>query len=264
MQRDLFKFKKLIIGWVWANENNMFCLFHWIISPVLTHWSHLQLFHIPRLAVFVVLLTLCNLGTSSAAAFLAKDTTTNDHSELVDVKTHEAVSTQTTADVFDYARVYNETEGRRLCSSENGKYTCNTPSYLTMPLGVGRKMVQKCQRGLTVDLRRTWHDDSETLIHLCPSVKGTYSGRQARFKNGVTLTISEDGQFYELDGDAFTQDEGDVCDETSDCDTDLDCMDDQAAIASCKGRCDRLRFAASRLQPCYDACVFRSCQVSED
>jgi len=62
-QRQLFKFKKIMIG----------------------------------LSVLVVLLTLSNLGTSFAAAYLAKDTSVNDKDVLVNSHTKKALSTQTTS-----------------------------------------------------------------------------------------------------------------------------------------------------------------------
>lgn len=229
MQRDLFRFKRVVFG----------------------------------LTVFVVLLALSNLGTSFAAAYLAKDTTTNDLDELINTKTNSAVSTQTTSDQFAFLRSYDETEGaRKLCSRVNGVYTCETSSYLKMPVAEGMKMVQMCKRGKTVDLKRTWQDGSETVIHLCPTMKGTYSNREARFHNGVSITLSEDGSFYELKGNELTQDLDDVCDENADCDSDLVCMDNLDAISACKRHCDRLRFGPQRLQGCYDSCTFRSCQAS--
>eukprot|EP00804_Cyclotella_cryptica_P010156 CCRYP_020791-RA/>CCRYP_020791-RA protein AED:0.18 eAED:0.18 QI:195/1/1/1/1/1/3/1680/327 len=229
MQKDLFRFKKVVIG----------------------------------LIVFVVLLALTNLGTSFAAAYLAKDTTTNGNNELVDTKLNEAVSTQTTSDAFDYTRALNEKKGaRRLCTKQNGIYTCETDSYLNMPYDEGVRMVGKCKKGKTVDLKRAWHDGSETIIHLCPTTRATYSQRETRFDNGVTMTISDDGNFYELKGDVLTQDEDDVCDESADCDSGLVCKDNLQAIDACKRHCDRLRFGPQRLQGCYDSCVFRSCQAS--
>lgn len=229
MQKDLFRFKKLVIG----------------------------------LAVFVVLLTLSNLGTSFAAAYLAKDTTTNDNNELVDTTTNEAVSTQSTSDAFDYSRAYEYENGtRRLCTKKDGVYTCDTSSYLEMPFDEGLRMINKCKNGKTVELKRTWHDGSETLTQLCPTMKGTFSQREARFENGITITQSDDGLFYELKGDALTQGEDDVCDDVSDCDSGLLCMDNELAIDGCKRRCDRLRFGPQRLQGCYDSCIFRSCQAS--
>jgi hypothetical protein len=62
-QRQLFKFKKIMIG----------------------------------LSVVVFLLTLSNLGTSFAAAYLAKDTSVNDKDVLVNSHTNKALSTQTTS-----------------------------------------------------------------------------------------------------------------------------------------------------------------------
>jgi hypothetical protein len=216
------------------------------------------------LGVFVVLLTICNLGTSIAAAYLAKDTTINEKNELVNMDTNEPISTQSMAEDFNYVRAYNETEGqRRLCDkASNGEYICDTASYLELPLDEGSRMIKKCKKGETVNLRRTWHDGSETLISMCPTRKGSYSQAQSRFQNGIRMSISGNGLFYVLTGDDLVQELDDVCDETNDCASGLVCMDDQEAIDGCKKICDRLRFGPSKLQPCYDACVFRSCQTS--
>jgi hypothetical protein len=229
MQKDLFRFKKVLVG----------------------------------MAVFIVLLTLSNLGTSFAAAYLAKDTTTNDNNDLIDTRTNEAVSTQTTSETFDYSRAFEYSNGtRRLCTKKDGIYTCNTDSYLKMPRDEALTMIRKCKNGKSVELKRTWHDGSETLVKLCPTMKGTFANREARFDNGVTITESENGSFYELQGDALTQGEDDVCDDVTDCDLGLLCMDNLVAIDACKRHCDKLRFGPSRLQPCYDNCQFRSCQAS--
>ena len=69
-QRQLFKFKKIMIG----------------------------------LSVLVVLLTLSNLGTSFAAAYLAKDTSVNDKDVLVNSHTKKALSTQTTSEQYGAER----------------------------------------------------------------------------------------------------------------------------------------------------------------
>ena len=69
-QRQLFKFKKIMIG----------------------------------LSVLVVLLTLSNLGTSFAAAYLAKDTSVNEKDVLVNSHTKKALSTQTTSEQYGAER----------------------------------------------------------------------------------------------------------------------------------------------------------------
>ena len=56
-QKSLFKFKKIVAG----------------------------------LVIFVVLLTISNLGTSIAAAYLAKDTTINDNNDLMWIQMNRSV-----------------------------------------------------------------------------------------------------------------------------------------------------------------------------
>lgn len=137
------------------------------------------------------------MGTSIAAAYLAKDTTINENNELINVDTNEAISTQTMAEDFKYERTYNETESRRrLCDlNDEGVYVCDTASYLEMSLGEGNRMIKNCKRGESVNLKRTWHDGSETFISMCPTRKGTYSQRLSRFQNGVRMALSDDGVF---------------------------------------------------------------------
>ena len=96
------------------------------------------------LGIFVILLTICNLGTSIAAAYLAKETTINDKNELIDMDTGEAVSTQTMTEDFNYVRAYNETEGqRKLCDmNEDGAYVCETASFLEIPWEEGHRMIK--------------------------------------------------------------------------------------------------------------------------
>lgn len=221
------------------------------------------------LGIFVILLTICNLGTSIAAAYLARETTINDKNELIDVDTGEAVSTQSMSDEFNYTRAYNETEGqRRLCAKTNGIYVCDTTSYLEIPLEEGQRMVRKCKKGETVNLKRTWLDGSDTMVALCPTRRGQYSLMKSRFQNGIEMSLTrygssatKDAAFYVLTGDDLIQELGEVCDETNDCADGLACMDDD--IEACKAVCDKLRFGPSRLQPCYDECALkRSCQAT--
>jgi hypothetical protein len=197
-----------------------------------------------------------------AAAYLAKDTAINDKNELISLDTDEPISTQTMAEDVSYVRAYNETTGRRLCAKTNGVYVCDTASYLEIPAQDGQRMIEKCKKGETVKLKRTWHDGSETLISMCPTRKGTYSQRESRFQNGIRMTLNENGVYVLTGGDDLVQELNDVCDETNDCASYLVCRDNQQAIDACKRHCDRLRFGPSRLQPCYDGCVFRSCQAS--
>merc|ERR1712127_608284 len=64
-----------------------------------------QLFKMKRaligLSILVLLLTLSNLGTSFAAAYIAKDTTINDKEELVSSNTKKALSTQSTSTQYN-------------------------------------------------------------------------------------------------------------------------------------------------------------------
>jgi len=196
MQRDLFKFKKVVAG----------------------------------LVGFVVLLALSNLGTSFAAAFLAKDTTTNDSGQLVNTKTNEAVATQTTADFYaGIERVKDAENARELCANAGGSYECSTSSYLSINSSTAKELIKRCSQGSTVYVKRTWNDDSQTLVQICPPSDGTYGTRYSSMtlKNGVSLR--KVGGSYVLDGDAFTQDENEPCDVDADCDNGLNCVSNMCA-----------------------------------
>ena len=216
------------------------------------------------LIAFVVLLALSNLGTSLAAAYLAKDTTTNESAELVDTNTREIISTQSASDSFQIKRnADNENPVRKLCTKdENGEFNCETDSYLQMSEEEGQSMIKKCKKEMTVTLTRTWHDGSETHTSICgPNMSGTFSNnRVSSTGNGITITPLAEGG-YSLSGDELTRYEGDVCDTTFDCDGGLECKEDDEAISLCQSRCRKLRFGPSRLQPCLDECVLYSCQT---
>jgi len=200
-QKELFRFKKVVIA----------------------------------LTAFVVLLALSNLGTSFAAAYLAKDTSTNKNDQLVNSDTDQAVSTQTTADEVEVTLV-DEAERRRLCSLTSSTATqdsyveCKGTSYLNI-YSPKINLLQSCSRSRTVKMVRTWKNGSKTEKAICsPSVLGTYSsdGTFVEFENGIILR-RQGNSYYSVDGDAFTQDAGMICDVTEDCDEGLTCTSNVCA-----------------------------------
>jgi hypothetical protein len=94
-----------------------------------------QLFQVKRimfiLLAIVVVLAVSNLGTSFAAAYLAKDTTTNESYQFVDKHSGEELSTQTSTEDIELERtVMDEDTGSRRLATE---LEYNTSS-LTIPL----------------------------------------------------------------------------------------------------------------------------------
>ena len=196
---------------------------------------------------FVVLLTLSNLGTSIAAAYLAKDTTTNDKDELVNSKTGEAVATQTTSDVFKVLHRNDVGGERRLAcdGSKNAGYSCGVTSYLEMDQTTAETIISKCSKN-SVSIERTFKSGNEKTTQICPAEKFDKSGRNAAlawakltYQSGDVVTITQlagtngvGTGFFVIDGDRFTQDEGEECDVTGDCDSGLDCINDVCAASA--------------------------------
>ena len=91
---------------VWEHEHTIF--FPTLLFACLSPHS--------RLAILVLLLTLSNLGTSFAAAYLAKDTSINDKEELVHANSKQTVSTQTTTAHYGVKSLPQENgeDGRRM------------------------------------------------------------------------------------------------------------------------------------------------------
>lgn len=191
--------------------------------------------------VFVVLLTLSNLGTSLAAAYLAKDTTTNDEGVLVNSDTNEAVGTQTTADSFGITRTDTDTGQRELCSYDDDQElnACEINSYLMMPKNEADDMINKCKELKTVELKRTFtaKGGTDTTIIVC----GPNSGRSAMYQSSPKkatftndhgdiiieeLLTGPNTGHYKLYGSELTQNEGQVCDNNADCDNGLICNAD--------------------------------------
>ena len=230
-----------------------------------------QLFRVRRIAfvllALVVILAVSNLGTSFAAASLAKDTTTSSSAELTDKNTHEVLSTQTAAESIEFERTVIAPDGRRrLCTADDEDVECLTKSFHTISAGMCDTMISHCSRGNTVNLKRTWKNGDETSFNVCPFKSGTISRNAGK----STLKNSEGKKFiYEkiaggacrVSGDAVAQDVGDICTVNVDCSS-ANCKKDATRIAACKDRCDMLRFGASRLPMCYDSCDHATCQAS--
>lgn len=208
-----------------------------------------KLFTIKRivigLLVFIILLTLSNLGTSFAAAYLAKDTSTNDKGELVSSSTGAVVATQTTAEIFEVERVHNTNANNDGDTDERNRhldYSVTTSSYIAMKPARARNLICHCLTGDTVTVRRKWLDGFISVIPICwTGVTVSNSGDCTCGSGGVyesgdcsigtvessigivTITKNVDNIWYTIDGDPFTQNENQKCDYDEDCDGGLFC-----------------------------------------
>ena len=88
-------------------------------------------------------------------------------------------------------------------------------------------MIDKCKRGKSVILTRTWSSGDETQITICPAIKGDYSrnGPTARLltANGLIEIKPNTDDLFDITGDGATSDIGGFCDAHTDCDTNLIC-----------------------------------------
>ena len=174
-----------------------------IIAPTYTinfHHIQIQTNNLYRLSILVLLLTLSNLGTSFAAAYIAKDTTINDKEELVSSNTKKALSTQSTSTQYNVEALPMEEDSkiRRLCTTEDSKkdtgIDCETESggsgYVINDTtnGYCGDIQKQCEGGNTVDIYRTFSNGERVTVNICgPSTtvlannkKGTYNLRYTR------------------------------------------------------------------------------------
>jgi len=241
-----------------------------------------QLFRSKRISclllALVIVLALCQLGTSLAAVHLAKDTSPNVNEQLTHKSNGESngevLSTQSTDESFEIQRMTIDADGRRhLCTKqydEDGDLIdCEVESFLQMKKRDCRRMVKNCQRGNNVSARRTWPNGEESSFSICPHTGG---GRLREFSES-RFTNSDGKHFYfdqdeeedcVLRGNAVTQDEGETCVVTADCDVDaeldLRCEKLDSVVESCKAVCMRRRYVKRRQDACLLACDYPSCQ----
>lgn len=241
-----------------------------LISPII-----IMLIHSNSLVVIVAVLALSNLGTSFAAAYLAKDTSTSENAELTDKKTSESISTQTTTDTISFDRTFEAEDGqRRSLVAECDKYRnvdgekvfdCNVEgSELTISQNACRKMMKQCQRGNTVSLTRTWPNGDESKYDVCPYRRGRIS------KNNRSILVNGEGRklvfeatrrgHCRISGSAIEQEEFEPCMDGDDCASGLACVKLEAFVEECKWRCGLKRWGPTLMKKCKDECDFPSCQ----
>jgi len=260
-QRQLFKLKKVIIG----------------------------------LAAVVLLLTLSNLGTSFAAAYLAKDTSVSDKEELVNSKTNEALGTQS---VVLHVPVegglpedqVNEDDGiaRRMncidneCDEDtNGEVDSRgdtTTVYSDSEPGEGGyfirgdregcfNIIRQCEGGRAVDIDRTFSNRQRVTINICNSstrIKGNERKGLYTFiepgQTKINLQITSTG--CKFDGPDLVQRAGEVCDVGSDCQRRHKCYQmTENRIRACKTDCERAFDRGRQLNRCTDSCWGNTCEL---
>jgi len=248
-QKQLFRFKKIMIG----------------------------------LAVIVFLLTLSNLGTSFAAAYLAKDTSINDKEELVHANSKQTVSTQTTTAHYGVESLPQEDGegGRRMQEGscydymENGvKVTdCTGVGYFindNSRTGACDSIVRQCLNKNAVDLDRTFGNGEVKSFPICGlDTKVSVNKKKGRvtLKNPnmskINLQYTDEG--CKFDGDDLMQDEGDPCDFGSDCMRGYKCYKmDQERVRSCESTCSGSFQKTRQKNRCFNACGGNTCERIND
>lgn len=232
-----------------------------------------QLFRTRRimfvLLALVVILALANLGTSFAAAHLAKDTTNNENEEISNKQTGEALSTQSTIDDIEMQRTNSVGEdGRRnLCSSEDGDVKCETDSFLSIDWSTCSRMMRHCKRGNTVSLSRTWTNGDTTSFIVCPFTGTISKWRMSTLTNNMGKKFEFEqleGGHCRLGGDALTQEKDGICEEGNDCNSGLVCVQDKDDIEQCQAMCKRRRYVQRMMDACVADCDVKTCEVEEE
>ena len=229
------------------------------------HHACIPLLQLTSLLALVGILAVSNLGTSFAAASLAKETTTSSNAELTDKYTHEALSTQTNVESIEIVRTRITPDGgRNLCTADGSNIDCETKSFLTISNIMCQKMISHCSRGNTVDLKRTWENGDVSSFNVCPFKSGTISKTgQSKLKNsaGQSFLFQDLVAYCSVSGDAVAQELGDICGVHADC-ASLNCVRNTTRIDDCKDNCEKLRFAPSRLPLCKSNCDYPTCHAS--
>lgn len=190
-----------------------------------------ELFKLKRVVIglvgFALLLTLANLGTSVAAAFLAKDTTTNNNN-LVDATTKETIATQTTADNFRISATADAIDGRRKLDRDFAI------SSLVLSHEKGAKIIENCGLSKTVTLTRTFQngENDEVTTNICPASKVNTNKKKGGSAfvdatitkaDGTKTKLVSDGTEYQISGDNMLQGVEEPCYSTEDCKGGLSC-----------------------------------------
>ena len=111
-----------------------------------------------RLVAFTCILAISNLGTSLAAAFLAKDTKPVD-GNFVDSNTGKTLKTDSSATTFNVDKELTERNRRQrrlACNEVDGVLECDAEALNAVSLADGVDIANACVNGGTVDVDITF------------------------------------------------------------------------------------------------------------
>jgi hypothetical protein len=207
--------------------------------------------------VLIVILGIANVGTSFAAAIIAKDTTASGGNLKEKGESGVTLGTQTYADQTDVFVEPSDVKLSKLGGTCSGFYNCapglvcnpdteeceNDPNrtiFSTLEINVeqGKAMVEECKQGRTVFLDRKFTHGTDMQLAICPP----QSGHKAVYDNKALPSVhietprgiaviapNADGTYYTATGEGVTSDKNFPCDETIDCDLGLVCHLEQTA-----------------------------------
>mmetsp|Transcript_17127 Transcript_17127/g.26076 ORF Transcript_17127/g.26076 Transcript_17127/m.26076 type:complete len:383 (-) Transcript_17127:281-1429(-) len=203
--------------------------------------------------VLIVILGIANVGTSFAAAIIAKDTTASGGNLKEKGDGGKTLGTQTFADQTE--AFVEPIDAKGVCSKLEGTcsgfYKCcpglvcnadteeceNDPnrtitSVLEINVEQGKAMVEDCKLGRTVFLDRKFTHGTDMQLAICPPIGGhkaiydnkALSSLQIETPRGIVIIAPNDeGTYYTATGEGVTSDKNFPCDETIDCDFGLVC-----------------------------------------
>jgi hypothetical protein len=213
-QRELFKVKKVVIG----------------------------------LVIFTFILALSNLGTSFAAAFLAKDTK-SEEGKLTDASSGKTLATDSTTTEFVANNELGEelSRQRRLACITNGDgEECVVDSLTAFDQKTGANIVKSCEAGSSVTIVKYFNGGANhAQFPICPIVspkQATYTGTPKTtsleinhiYGADAPIAIQKSGTGYEATG--LKSGFGSGCDSDSDCGVNLVCeVNAKTELQVCKG-----------------------------
>ena len=201
--------------------------------------------------VLIVILGIANVGTSFAAAIIAKDTAASGGNLKAKGDDGVTLGTQTSAEKTDVFVEPSDSKLSKLGGTCSGFYNCapglvcnpdteeceNDPNrtiFSTLEINVeqGKAMVEECKQGRTVFLDRKFTHGTDMQLAICPP----QSGHKAVYDNkalpsvhietprGIAIIApNAEGTYYTATGEGVTSDKSFPCDESIDCDLGLVC-----------------------------------------
>ena len=203
--------------------------------------------------VLIIILGIANVGTSFAAAIIAKDTTASGGNLKEKGDGGKTLGTQTFADQTDAFVEPIDANGAcsKLEGTCSGSYECclglvcntdteeceNDPnrtitSVLEINVEQGKAMVEECRMGRTVFLERKFIHGTDMQLAICPPIgghKAVYDNKalpslEIETPRGIVIIAPNDEEtYYTATGEGVTSDLNFPCDESIDCDFGLVC-----------------------------------------